>query len=624
MNLPRVLIVDDQYGSAHSAWMKRLFLERTGLVEKEGNDGVALAVFCSGQITFGDGVENNYDTVKAAVEGGGREGEGWALVILDMRFTSGRLDSNGELMGQAGDDNFGKTVRQRLAQDFPSLPVALLTSTTSEEAKTPNIVGYLSKRWLETETPEQLAKLRHEIEKLLLRGCLMPDQKRKILKLDKVFQVANESVLVVAEAEASLRVFEQAYLATRSDAPILLQGESSTGKEVAAKYIHHISNVQGAFVAINCGAIPENLLESEIFGHKKGSFTGAVADKLGVADAAKGGTLFLDEFGDLSKPLQVKLLRLLRERKFSRVGEADVRTTDARFVLATHRNLRQMVDEGAFREDIFNRIKQNIIVIPPLRERRKDIVPMAVAFLRGHANKDGIVNLAFSSEALRYLETSGEMDFPGNVQDLKNLIERLYHKYGGHDKRLEISEVEQVWRGLRDTLKPAVRRSIQTETVKGDFPVTASQPSPDSEAKDVERRGATLVEIKVLMEDEQTTLVQLAQLLTQLETLIVSENDDALEGIIPSMESVKNRFEEAVQFRMKYFAGAVLKRFDPSGRGDFNQAGAATLLAGVVSKNKDPRRLFNKILGETQDRKIPNGDLASLVRLWREGPSLNP
>jgi two-component system nitrogen regulation response regulator GlnG len=207
-----------------------------------------------------------------------------------------------------------------------------------------------------------------------------------------------------------------------SDATVLIHGESGTGKELVARAIHFHSKRAGRpFVAVNSAAIPSELLESELFGHEKGSFTGAVARKLGKFEAAAGGTLFLDEIGDMSLSLQGKLLRVLQEREFERVGGTEPIRTDVRVIAATHHNLEKMVRENKFREDLFYRLNVIQINIPPLRKRKDDIIPLAEHFLRKYQpGKTGGVKV-FTPETLKVLRA---YDWPGNVRELENAVQR--------------------------------------------------------------------------------------------------------------------------------------------------------------------------------------------------------
>jgi transcriptional regulator with GAF, ATPase, and Fis domain len=225
---------------------------------------------------------------------------------------------------------------------------------------------------------------------------------------------------LVARSASMGRIFRLIENLEHSEATVLLTGESGTGKEMVARAIHaHSLRREGPFVAVNCGALPGELLESELFGHVRGAFTGAVRDRAGRFEVAQGGTLFLDEIGDMPLALQVKLLRVLQERNFERVGESRTRSTDARIVAATNRDLRRGVAEGDFREDLYYRLRVVPIEIPPLRDRREDVEPLARALLARVGARHGRA-LRFSPEALRAILLS---DWPGNVRELENALE---------------------------------------------------------------------------------------------------------------------------------------------------------------------------------------------------------
>jgi DNA-binding NtrC family response regulator len=225
---------------------------------------------------------------------------------------------------------------------------------------------------------------------------------------------------LIARSASMGQIFRLIQNLEHSEATVLLTGESGTGKEMVARALHdHSPRRTGPFVAVNCGALPGELLESELFGHARGSFTGAVRDRAGRFEIAAGGTLFLDEVGDMPLALQVKLLRVLQERSFERVGENRARQTDARIVAATNRNLRRAVLEGGFREDLYYRLRVVPIEIPPLRDRREDIEPLARVLLARVGGRQGR-SLRFSPEALRSLLG---YTWPGNVRELENALE---------------------------------------------------------------------------------------------------------------------------------------------------------------------------------------------------------
>jgi DNA-binding NtrC family response regulator len=225
---------------------------------------------------------------------------------------------------------------------------------------------------------------------------------------------------VIARSQAMARVFRLVETLQNSEATVLVTGESGTGKEVTARLIHaHSPRRNGPFVAVNAAALPAELLEAELFGHVRGSFTGATRDRVGRFEAAQDGTLFLDEIGDLPLHVQVKLLRVLQERTFERVGDNQPRHTNARIIAATHRDLRRRVTEGNFREDLYYRLRVFPIELPPLRARREDIEPIARVLLSRVGARTGRA-LRFSPDALRVLLSH---DWPGNVRELENALE---------------------------------------------------------------------------------------------------------------------------------------------------------------------------------------------------------
>jgi DNA-binding NtrC family response regulator len=225
---------------------------------------------------------------------------------------------------------------------------------------------------------------------------------------------------LIGRSPSMERIFRLIENLEHSEAAVLLAGESGTGKEVVAQAIHARSPRRaGPFVAVNCGALPGELLESELFGHVRGAFTGAVRDRAGRFELAAGGTLFLDEVADLPLHLQVKLLRVLQERTFERVGESRPRTSDARILAATHVDLRRAVHSGRFREDLYYRLRVVPIEIPPLRDRREDIEPLATFLLARVGARQGRA-LRFSPDVLRLLI---EHSWPGNVRELENALE---------------------------------------------------------------------------------------------------------------------------------------------------------------------------------------------------------
>ena len=221
----------------------------------------------------------------------------------------------------------------------------------------------------------------------------------------------------LADLEATLR------RAATGIATVLVRGESGSGKEVVARLVHELSpRASGPFVKVHCAALPDNLLESELFGYEKGAFTGATARKPGRVELAEGGTLFLDEIGDITPATQVKLLRLLQDREYERLGGTETLAADVRFVTATHQNLEEMVQTGRFREDLFYRLNVVTLWVPPLRARPDDIEPLALHFCEAVARTNGRPNVQLDVGALELIRNQS---WPGNVRQLQNFIERL-------------------------------------------------------------------------------------------------------------------------------------------------------------------------------------------------------
>ncbi|MFZ3048071.1 MAG: sigma-54 dependent transcriptional regulator [Desulfatirhabdiaceae bacterium] len=228
---------------------------------------------------------------------------------------------------------------------------------------------------------------------------------------------------IIGQSDCMRQVFKLIETVADSDSTIIIQGETGTGKGLIAKAIHdHSYRHNKPFVQINCGAIPENLLESELFGHVKGAFTGAIAAKPGKFEVANGGTIFLDEIGDMSADLQVKLLRVLEENEFERVGGCSTIKTNVRILAATHRNLEEAVERGTFREDLFYRLYVIPVHLGPLRERKTDISLLANGFLKSLNEKKHTQVVGFSEKTMQLMMMHS---WPGNVRELKNLVERL-------------------------------------------------------------------------------------------------------------------------------------------------------------------------------------------------------
>ena len=241
-------------------------------------------------------------------------------------------------------------------------------------------------------------------------------------QLRKQAQKANDFDGIIGNSAKMKQVFDIMRSVLDSDATVLIQGESGTGKELVARAIHHHGlRRDKPFVALFCGSLPESLLESELFGHKKGAFTGAISDKKGLFEAADGGTLFLDEIGDISTKIQTQLLRVLQEGEVKRVGENHVRTVDVRIVAATNKDLQEQIREGLFREDLFYRLNVIDIHLPPLRERAEDVTLLAQHFVLKFAAKYRKDIHGFSPEGMDLIS---RYHWPGNVRELENKVEK--------------------------------------------------------------------------------------------------------------------------------------------------------------------------------------------------------
>jgi two-component system NtrC family response regulator len=259
--------------------------------------------------------------------------------------------------------------------------------------------------------------------KVVVRKALdVQELKRENLQLRQAVSERLQFENMIGRSEPMHRVFQISAQAARVDSTVLIRGGSGTGKELLAKAIHYNSpRKRRSFVVVNCAAIPDSLLESELFGHTRGSFTGAVADRKGKIETATGGTVFLDEVGELQPQTQVKLLRLLQEKEIDKIGLPRPVKVDVRIIAATHRDLETLVREGTFREDLYYRMSVIPIEIPPLSERREDIPLLADFFLKKYAQSFG-KDLRLDAEVLRVFDV---YPWPGNIRELENLMERL-------------------------------------------------------------------------------------------------------------------------------------------------------------------------------------------------------
>ena len=346
--------------------------------------------------------KHGFDVVEA---GGGREGvarfkhEPFDLVLTDQRMP----------------DLSGLEVLEAVRSTSPETAVVIMTAygtiETAVSAIRAGAADYLTK-------PLNLDELLHRVHRVRERLHLVTENRELREALTERHRVEG----IIGDSGQMQEVLSLVRRVAPSDATVLIRGESGTGKELIARALHYASpRAAGPLVKVNCAALVESLLETELFGHEKGAFTGAVASRKGRFELADGGSIFLDEIGDLPPHVQVKLLRVLQEREFERVGSSRPIKVDVRLLAATHRNLEALVREGRFRDDLYYRINVVTIMLPPLRERREDLPPLIEHFLRAFAEKNGKTVRGLTREArealLRY-------DYPGNIRELENLMER--------------------------------------------------------------------------------------------------------------------------------------------------------------------------------------------------------
>ena len=361
----RALVVDDEEGV-------RSFVAES--LERDGHDVVQAA---DGKAALAAAREEPFD-----------------VVITDLRMPE--MD--------------GMTLVRTLRTEQPDVELVVLTAfgevATAVEAMKLGVLDYLQK-------PLQSPRA---VRELVLRAL----ERRAGLAVPSTRETRRSSLTFGAPAMVAVTAALERV--AKSNATVLLQGESGTGKEVAARLLHEWSpRKTKPFMAINCAVLTENLLESELFGHEKGSFTGAHAQRRGRIELADGGTFFLDEVGELHPGLQAKLLRVLEERKFERLGGTQVIEVDVRWVAATHRDLRAMVREGTFREDLYHRLAVFPVKLPPLRERREDIVPLAESLVAELSRAAGRVVPKLDDRMKARLVVEA---WPGNVRELRNALER--------------------------------------------------------------------------------------------------------------------------------------------------------------------------------------------------------
>ena len=319
------------------------------------------------------------------------------LVLLDIKM--------------AGMD--GLKVLQKIKEFQPDLPVVMIsghgTIETAVEATKRGAYDFL---------PKPLDR-----EKLLIVVRNAIDQKRLVTEYKRMKERVEGRDAILGESPKIKEVLALVERVAPTDARVFITGENGSGKELVAKAIHRLSRrADKLLVEVNCAAIPNELIESELFGHEKGSFTGATGQRIGKFELADGGTIFLDEIGDMSLNAQAKVLRALEEGKIERVGGNKQIAVDVRVIAATNKNLLELIKHNAFREDLYHRLNVIPIIVPPLRERRDDIPLLASAFAEDICQRNGMAHRTFSEDALRKLKS---MEWSGNVRELRNIVERL-------------------------------------------------------------------------------------------------------------------------------------------------------------------------------------------------------
>lgn len=385
---------------------------------------------------------------------------------------------------------------EQLIRRYPACAFLLLGETLKHHLGLANVVGLLTE-------PFSYASFTQ-----LLRDCqeyqrLLPGQKGQCEQ--------SRFIGMVGQTQAMQQVRFLIQQVAKTDANVLVLGDSGTGKEVVARNIHVLSNRhQGPFVPLNCGAIPAELLESELFGHEKGAFTGAISTRKGRFELAQGGTLFLDEIGDMPLPMQVKLLRVLQERVYERVGGSQPIRADVRIIAATHRALEQMIEEGRFREDLFYRLNVFPIETPALRDRADDL-PLLVQELIIRTEQQGHAKVKFTERALESLKLH---PWPGNVRELANLVERMAIMFP--NQVVDVAELPQKYRHLEvDTYVPVYPDALlERDAINELF-----QSSEDEDDSDEEQLFPAAGSIEVLPEQG----MDLKEFLAELEISLITQ-----------------------------------------------------------------------------------------------------
>lgn len=359
----------------------------------------------------------------------------------------------------------GQEVLEHIKKNYPYIPVIIMTAfgsiESAVEAMKIGAFDYITKPFSNEELLLSVAKAA-QFSSTQRENRLLREQ------IKERYAPSN----IIGRSKAMLGVFEMIEKAAPGNSTVLVTGESGTGKELIAKAIHQSSpRCDNPFISVNCMALNPGVLESELFGHEKGSFTGAVARKRGRFEAADKGTLFLDEIGELSQDMQVKLLRVIQERTIERVGGIEPISVDIRIVAATNKNLKKAVETGEFREDLFYRLNVVSIEVPPLRERREDIPFLTNHFLEKYSSDNNKSFEGFSSSAMDYLSA---YEWPGNVRQLQNVIERCVVLSSGtqiksEDLPSEIKDEESQFKSAVDLLPTKINLGHTLEKIEANL-----------------------------------------------------------------------------------------------------------------------------------------------------------
>ena len=347
------------------------------------------------------------------------EEEGWhvesAASLADGRAAIQRTEPDVVLCDLMLPDGSGIDLIRDVKAASPSIAFVMITAHTSTrsavEALKAGAIDYIAK-------PFDIEELKIVVRKAVDLKALEDENLHLRTALEERFTFSN----ILGKSPKMQEIFGIIQRIAKTTSTVLISGESGTGKELIARAIHYNSDRRGKFVSINCGALPETLLESELFGHERGSFTGAVRDKRGLFHEADRGTIFLDEIGETSTAMQIKLLRVLQDRLVRKVGSNVEAEVDVRVIAATNRDLTESIREGTFREDLFYRINVIPITLPPLRQRKEDIPLLVDHFIEKFCAKMGVPRKKISADAMRAIE---KYHWPGNVRELENVIERM-------------------------------------------------------------------------------------------------------------------------------------------------------------------------------------------------------